>query len=77
MGTNLVFIPSFRYPGKSKGRPAPEKITSIFSRRAVLTRSLKSVNATMILAPRTPLVNSLALRISRLRTRRLAWTLLS
>ncbi|TXT46623.1 MAG: hypothetical protein FD137_1230 [Spirochaetes bacterium] len=71
MGTSLVLEPAMN-SGRFTGKPAPEKMMSIFSSMAVFTRSAKLVKATMMLTPRTPWLSSLARRISRLRARTLA-----
>ena len=72
MGTSFVDVLPFRNSGRFTGRPAPEKMISIFSSMAVLTISAKLVKATIMLTPRIPLVIALALRISRRRARMFA-----
>ncbi len=72
MGTSLGPILSVMYLGRSRGRPAPEKMMSTFSRTAVATTSLKLVRAHMMFTPRMPLVISRALRICSARARELA-----
>ena len=64
MGTSLVVLSFCKKDGKSKGNPAPEKITWAFSAMEVRTMSAKLVRATMTFTPMMPDVFSRALRSS-------------